>query len=185
MSCGSPNFQAQLLRALTALVALTLLALWTPASAQAQSNSREAIEAARRHRAEQGTAERLTQPPSTEPTQAPARNSRPFSSGADPTADPNASLKSCLDHSGMNVLARDRCMRQHCQGRWGQGDCPAQGGDMLGSSGGNDRTPLGRCLKTAGANPLKRDRCGWQHCNKRWDAPECAAMQTRKQPLAQ
>ena len=43
-----------------ALVALTVAqaALWAPAAAQAQSNSREAAEAVRKYRAEQGTTRR-------------------------------------------------------------------------------------------------------------------------------
>ncbi|MDR0779982.1 MAG: hypothetical protein LBF16_04715, partial [Pseudomonadales bacterium] len=35
-------------------------------------------------------------------------------------ARPKASLKSCMDRVGMNMVARDRCMRQHCEGRWGK-----------------------------------------------------------------
>lgn len=174
------------LRALAAL-ALAHAALLTPQLAQAQ-NSREAIEAVRKHRAEQDRAERGSPRPATDNAPAPQRASspreQPFRSSADPTADPRASLKSCMDHSGMNMAARDRCMRQHCEGRWGQGDCPAQGGDLVTRQGANSRTPLGRCLAEAGANPFRRDACGWRHCNKRWDAPECAALQPNRTPSA-
>ena len=174
------------------LVALTLAhaALWAPTLAQAQSNSREAAEAVRKHRAAQGTAEpgsAQQRAPAKSKETAPARSWRgdAYRVGGDPNADPRASLKSCLDHSGMNVAARDRCMRQHCEGRWGQGDCPNQGGDLLTKAGANDHTPLGRCLKEAGSNPFKRDGCGWRHCNNKWDTPECAAIKPRQAPSAQ
>ncbi|AVO32883.1 hypothetical protein [Ottowia oryzae] len=173
-----------------ALVALTVAqaALWAPAAAQAQSNSREAAEAVRKYRAEQGTTRRATPPEPSAPNAPPPSKSwrgDAYRSGANPNADRNASLKSCMDNSGMNMAARDRCMRQHCEGRWGQGDCPNQGGDLLDRSGANNRTPLGRCLKEAGANPFKRDGCGWRHCNNKWDTPECAAIKPRSQPTAQ
>ncbi len=173
-----------LLRALAA-AALVHAALWAPTVAQAQNNSREAAEAVRKHRAEQGGAQRATPP--AEPTKPKSGSWRgdAYRVGGDPNADPRASLKSCLDNSGMNMGARDRCMRQHCQGRWGEGDCPRQGGDVIDRSGANDRTPLGRCLKDAGANPFKRDACGWRHCNNKWDTPECAAVKPRGTPSAQ
>ena len=174
-----------LMRALAAL-AVAHAALWAPTIAQAQGNSREAIEAARKHRAEQGGAARATPHPATQPaSKSGSWRGDAYRVGGNPNADPRASLKSCLDHSGMNMAARDRCMRQHCEGRWGQGDCPAQGGDLLTRAGANDRTPLGRCLKEAGANPFKRDGCGWRHCNNKWDTPECAAIKPRSQPSAQ
>lgn len=174
-----------LMRALAALT-LAHAALWAPTVAHAQNNSREAIEAARKHRAAQGTAERTTAPaPTEEPAKSRTWRGDAYRVGGDPKADPRASLKSCLDHSGMNMAARDRCMRQHCEGRWGQGDCPAQGGDLLSREGANNHTPLGRCLKEAGSNPFKRDGCGWRHCNNKWDTPECAAIKPRSQPSAQ
>lgn len=109
------------------------------------------------------------------PTVAHAQN-QAYRSGGDPSADPNASLKSCLNHyDGFNLAARTRCYNQHCKGRWGKGDCP-QGSDMDMKQGSNSNTPLGICLREAGANPFKRDSCGWHHCNKRWDEPECAAL---------
>ena len=104
---------------------------------------------------------------------------RPFSSGANPRANPNLSLKSCLDHVGINPVARSRCMRQHCQGRWGKGQCP-EGGDLLSHQGNSARTPLGQCLRQAGNNPFKRNACGWKHCNKRWDAAECRQFKVRQ-----
>lgn len=159
------------IRLLLAALLLACTALWALGPAQAQTNSRQAAEAARKHRAEQGT---------RAPQRRPALD-RPYRSSADPNADPNASLRSCLDHSGMNVVARDRCMRQHCEGRWGQGDCPA-GGNVLQQAVPNRNTPLGQCLVAAGANPFKREACGWRHCNWTWDSPaECAALRPRQQ----
>lgn len=180
------------LKRLTAplLLALALAPLLASAPAQAQGNSREATEAARKYRAEKarGNAPAPQRANATTPprvgSEAP-RTDQAYRSSANPNADPKASLRSCLDHSGMNMAARDRCMRQHCEGRWGQGDCPNQGGDLLDRSGANNRTPLGRCLKEAGANPFKRDGCGWRHCNNKWDTPECAAIKPRSQPTAQ
>lgn len=157
---------------LLAVFLLLCITLWAAGLAQAQTNSRQAVEAARKHRAEQDA---------RAPQQRRAELDRPYRSSADPTADPNASLRSCLDHSGMNVVARDRCMRQHCNGRWGQGDCPA-GGNVLQQTTPNRNTPLGQCLATAGANPFKREACGWRHCNWSWDKPaECAALKPRQQ----
>jgi hypothetical protein len=147
-----------------------------PVVARVQSNSSQAVEAVRKHRAEQAR-ENNSQDESPQP--------RPFSSGADPHANPKASLKSCMDHVGINPVARDRCMRQHCEGRWGQGDCPA-GGDFLSTKGASSETPLGRCLLQAGRNPFKRDACGWKHCGgKSNTSAECAALYPRrnKQPL--
>jgi hypothetical protein len=107
--------------------------------------------------------------------------SRPFRSSANPHADPNKSLKSCMDHVGMNPVERDRCMRQHCEGRWGQGDCPA-GGDFLSDKNAAPHTPLGRCLAEAGMNPFKRNACGWQYCHNNWNTPECAPLKGGNAP---
>jgi len=110
------------------------------------------------------------------PASAPARMaSRPFRSGADPSADPNESLISCMNHVGINPLARDRCMRQHCEGHWGEGECPA-GGDFLPPKGTAAGTPLGQCLINAGSNPFKRTACGWKYCRSDWNTPECAPL---------
>ena len=148
--------------------------LWAPVSAEAQTNSRQAIEAARKHRAETG-GQRAAAPEAAAPSPT-AR--RPYQNTNDPSADPNASLRSCLNNVGMNVAARDRCMRQHCTGRWGQGDCPASGGNVVGPQPtGSANTPLGRCLREAGNNPFRRDGCGWRICKgKRETSAECAAF---------
>ncbi|WP_028601914.1 hypothetical protein [Ottowia thiooxydans] len=171
---------SMMVRALTAF-ALVQTMLLAPL-AQAQTNSSQAAEAARKHRAEKNQAP----PPKAAPARSSAATAPPpssnqaYRSSANPNADPNASLKSCMDHSGMNPLARDRCMRKHCEGRWGQGDCPASGGDFMANKGASG-TPLGQCLREAGANPFKRDACGWQHCRGKWDATaECAALRPRK-----
>jgi hypothetical protein len=102
---------------------------------------------------------------------------RPFHSSADPNADPNKSLKSCLEHAGLNPVARDRCMRQHCEGHWGQGDCPASGGNFWSHKNASSHTPLGQCLNEAGMNPFKRNACGWKYCRNDWNTPECAQFQ--------
>jgi len=158
--------------------------LWfAPMAAQAQSNSAQAVEAARKHRAEQGQSPTRATPARANQA-APAPQPKAYRSSANPNADPNASLKSCMDHAGMNPLSRDRCMRQHCEGRWGQGDCPASGGDFMANKGASN-TPLGKCLREAGNNPFKRDACGWQHCRNQWDTnAECSAIKPRSQPLA-
>ena len=86
-----------------ALLALSITLLAAPAQAQ---NSREATEAVRKHRAETSSSQRST------PAPAPHKNtskgvkpdtSRPFSSSADPTANPTLNLKSCMDHAGMTM----------------------------------------------------------------------------------
>ena len=164
-----------------ALVALTVAqaALWAPAAAQAQSNSREAAEAVRKYRAEQGTTRRATPAEPSAPNAPPPSKSwrgDAYRSGANPNADRNASLKSCMDHSGMNMAARDRCFRQHCQGRWGQGQCPTSGGNVVGDQGGRSNTPLGKCLAEAGNNPFRRNSCGWAHCKNDWSSAECKAL---------
>jgi len=109
---------------------------------------------------------------------------RPFGSGADPNADPNQSLKSCMDHAGINPMERDRCMRQHCAGRWGQGDCPAGADNFLLNKNAASRTPshtpLGQCLAEAGKNPLKRNACGWKFCRSDWNTPECSQFNGSK-----
>lgn len=151
--------------------ALLLVSFGLPAIVYAQNNSPQAIEAVKRHRAETAG--------QTQNRAGPAQN-RAYRSGGDPSANPDASLKSCLNHyDGMNLAARTRCFNQHCKGRWGQGDCP-QGADLNDTSGSSSNTPLGQCLREAGANPFKRDSCGWRHCNRRWDAPECAALHPKR-----
>ena len=178
------RFFSKLMRVATALaVAQTLF--MAPMAAQAQSNSAQAAEAARKHRAEQAQ-----KPSRATPARAkeapPAPEPKAYRSSANPNANPNASLKSCMDHAGMNPVSRDRCMRQHCTGRWGQGDCPAGGGDLLSREGASN-TPLGRCLTAAGANPVKRDACGWKHCSQgiSWNpSAECTALTPRNKPLA-
>lgn len=170
--------------ALAFAVAHTMLL--APMAVQAQNNSKQAAEAARKHRAEQGQGKSSRTAPArnNESTAAPPQQ-RAYRSSANPNADPNASLKSCMDHAGMNPLSRDRCMRQHCEGRWGQGDCPASGGDFMANKGVSN-TPLGQCLKEAGGNPFKRDACGWKHCNGKWDtSAECTAIKPRSTPLAE
>ena len=161
------------------LLALSAGLLAAPAQAQ---NSREATEAVRKHRAESGHNQRPAPAPAPAPvTGAPAGKrdtTRPFSSSADPTANPKLSLKSCMDHAGLSITGRDACFRQHCQGRWGEGECPP-GSDTSLIGGGKSKpshTPLGRCLADAGANPIKRTKCGWAHCKPDWSSAECKAL---------
>ena len=175
---------SKLSRGLAAMVMAHVLCL-APFAAHAQSNSSQAAEAARKHRAEQAQNPGRAAPArSSAQRNTPAPQQNAYRSSANPHADPNASLKSCMDHAGMNPLARDRCMRQHCEGKWGQGDCPASGGDFMANKNAGN-TPLGRCLKEAGSNPFKRDACGWSHCRDKWDTDAaCAAIKPRNQPLA-
>ena len=157
--------------------------LLAPAAVQAQQNSQQAAEAARKYRAEK--AQGNAPAPQRANAAAPSSGGTPtgaYRSSANPNADPSRSLKSCMDHAGMSPMARDRCMRQHCEGRWGQGDCPA-GSDFMANKGASN-TPLGHCLAEAGGNPFKRDACGWKHCRNSWDTPECGAIEPRSQPLA-
>jgi len=171
---------------MAAAFAVAHVMLLAPVAAQAQNNSKEATEAVRKYRAEQGqNKNQRAAPTRSTGAAAPApQQQRAYRSSANPNADPNASLKSCMDHAGMNPLSRDRCMRQHCEGRWGQGDCPASGGDFMANKGASN-TPLGQCLKEAGSNPFKRDACGWKHCNGKWDTvAECTAIKPRSQPMA-
>jgi hypothetical protein len=135
--------------------------LLAPIEAQAQNNSSQAVKAARKHRAQQ------------------ARKRQ-----AAPVYRANAGLKRCMDQAGFNPVARDRCMRQHCSGHWGQGDCPS-GVDFMTTEGASSGTPLGRCLQAAGRNPFKRDACGWHLCGGRSDkSAECAALYPpRRDPL--
>ncbi len=159
-----------------ALVALSASLLAAPAQAQ---NSRQAVEAVRKHRAETGQQQRPT--PATPAAATPSGKrdtTRPFSSSADPNANPNLSLKSCMDHAGLSITGRDACFRQHCQGRWGEGECPP-GSDTSLIGGGKTKpsnTPLGRCLASAGANPIKRTKCGWAHCKPDWSSAECKSL---------
>lgn len=144
------------------------------APAQAQ-NSREATEAARKHRADAGSPQ--ARPADAARPSGKTDTSRPYRSSADPTANPNASLKSCMDHAGLAIAARDRCFRQHCQGRWGQGQCPAgSDNNLMGAKSKSSATPLGRCLAEAGNNPFKRSNCGWAHCKPNWESAECKAL---------
>jgi len=159
-----------IIRSLAILIAAQTMWL-LPAASIAQQNSKEAIEAARAHRASKGTAPAATAEAAPAATH-PATSKRPAARG---------SLKACLDKAGMNPLERDRCMRRVCEGRWGQGDCPASGGDFSLDKVPNAGTPLGRCLKEAGMNPFTRERCAWQHCSGKWDtSAECRALKPRQ-----
>ncbi|ARU06348.1 hypothetical protein CCO03_18270 [Comamonas serinivorans] len=158
-----------------AVLAVAVTTLTAGVDAQAQ-NSREAIEAVRKHRAEQSQQQGQRSPAPAAKAAPRSTKDQPYRSSADPSADPNASLKSCMDHVGMNPVARDRCMRQHCQGRWGQGACPASGGNVIGDQGGRSNTPLGKCLTEAGNNPFRRNACGWAHCKNDWSSAECKAL---------
>ncbi|MEZ5632038.1 MAG: hypothetical protein R3F09_15200 [Burkholderiaceae bacterium] len=173
------RLKSVLARAGLALLLLQGLLL-APAAVQAQQNSQQAAEAARKYRAEK--AQGNAPAPQRANAAAPSSPTGAYRSSANPNADPSRSLKSCMDHAGMSPMARDRCMRQHCEGRWGQGDCPA-GSDFMANKGASN-TPLGHCLAEAGGNPFKRDACGWKHCRNSWDTPECAAIKPRSQPLA-
>ena len=101
------------LKRLTAplLLALALAPLLATTPAQAQGNSREATEAARKYRAEKarGNAPAPQRANATTPprvgSEAP-RTDQAYRSSANPNADPKASLRSCLDHSGMNMARR-------------------------------------------------------------------------------
>lgn len=142
-----------------ALALLTACAAWlAPASALAQRNAPEATEAVRQHRAEQG---RTGHASARQPTQRHHRHA-------------DAALRACLADAALAVVRRQKCFMDHCQGRWGQGECPA-GADFM-PDGSSSRTPLGQCLREAGRNPFKREGCGWRHCHRRWHAPECAAF---------
>jgi len=156
------------------LLAILLAALTTwllPTTSMAQQNSPQAIEAARAHRASKGAAPAATAEAAPAATR-PATSKRPAARG---------SLKACLDKAGMNPLERDRCMRRVCEGRWGQGDCPATGGDFEWARVPNAGTPLGRCLKEAGNNPFTRERCAWRHCSDKWDtSAECRALKPKQ-----
>ncbi|MDR0275447.1 MAG: hypothetical protein LBI48_08945 [Burkholderiaceae bacterium] len=119
---------------------------------------------------------------------APAQASRPAGTASHPArssapahAAPSTSLKSCMDRAGMSPVERDRCMRQHCDGRWGKGDCPASGGNFLSNKGASPNSPLSRCLNEAGMNPFKRDACGWKYCRKD-NTPECAPFKGKAPP---
>lgn len=177
-SLGVPQLKAVLAHMTTSLLLAHAALLTLPTQAQ---NSRESVEAVRNHRAETGTpqSQSAQKPSKTSPAapQPKPDTNHAYRSSADPTANPNASLKSCMDRSGLNIAARDRCIRQHCQGRWGQGQCPP-GSDtgMTGDHSKRSNTPLGRCLAEAGNNPFRRDGCGWRHCKPHWDTPECKAL---------
>ena len=160
-----------LARPLLLAAAVMQVAWLMPAEAQAQ-NSREATEAVRRHRAETGTDQRTTQP---EPGARAAATRRASGAGWE------RELARCLDPNNPNRSTREACIWQHCEGHWGQGQCPP-GREFLTTSGANNRTPLGRCLTEAGKNPFKRDGCGWRICKgKGTTSAECAAFYSDRQ----
>ncbi|MDO5087016.1 MAG: hypothetical protein Q4D74_05320 [Comamonadaceae bacterium] len=153
------SLSRQLVRGALALLTAQA-ALMAPTAALAQRNSPEAVKAVRQHRAEQGQALDAYS------------TSRRVQQRRHRHAD--AALRACLADAALAVVRREKCFRDHCQGRWGQGECPA-GADFL-PEGSSSPTPLGRCLRAAGRNPFKREGCGWRHCHRRWNAPECAAF---------
>ena len=165
------SFIRGLARPLLLAAAVAQLAWLAPIEVQAQ-NSREATEAVRRHRAETGTDRRTTTPPPSS-----ARTTAPRSAGAGWERE----LAHCLDPNNPDRSTREACIWRHCEGRWGQGQCPP-GRQFLTTAGANSRTPLGRCLTEAGKNPFRRDGCGWRICKgKAETSAECAAFYADRQ----
>jgi hypothetical protein len=97
------------------LLAFALLFTLSVVSAQ---NSPQAIEAAKRHRAEKSTAG--TSPATARP------NSTPLASAVASTASVAQQLEACKTNAKWNVYKRERCVWSLCKGRWDKDGCPPQ-----------------------------------------------------------
>ncbi|MEO8249850.1 MAG: hypothetical protein ABI589_10805 [Burkholderiales bacterium] len=100
-------------------IAIILTALTLCAGPAFAANSAEATAAAKRHLAEK----RGTGAAPAAPAAAPASASTPAHM-ANAGAAWSAQLASCKAQAGMNLVKREKCVWSHCNGHWGQGDCP-------------------------------------------------------------
>lgn len=92
------------------VVAIAALIGLTCGMATAQSNSKQATEAAQKHRADK------------------ASKSAPAKPGANKAVAAQGSvagrLASCKTAAGLNVFKREQCVWDLCKGRWGRDGCP-------------------------------------------------------------
>jgi uncharacterized membrane protein len=79
--------------------------------AVSQNNSRQAAEAAKKHRAEKSG---LAASGSTK-------------GAAKPTGSVAQRLAACKNTAGWNVIKREECVWNLCKGRWGNDGCPPEG----------------------------------------------------------
>jgi hypothetical protein len=98
------------------LVAFTLLFTLGVAGAQ---NSPQAIEAAKRHRAEKSGS-------SASPVTS-GQNSRAAASQMPGKGSVAQQLEACKTNAKWNVYKRERCVWSLCKGRWDKDGCPPQG----------------------------------------------------------
>lgn len=95
----------------TGFLLLALSAIWIslPLDAVAQNNSKQATEAAQKHRAQSSVGNTQTQKPAAKPSGSVANR-----------------LQACKSAAGMNVIEREKCVWSMCKGRWGKDGCPAE-----------------------------------------------------------
>ncbi len=94
---------------ITALLALSC------GAASAQNNSKQATDAAAKHRSEQ--------PKSTPNARAAAKPSQGGSVAQ--------RLAACKNNAEYNLIKREQCVWNMCKGRWGRDGCPAEGGNKV------------------------------------------------------
>jgi hypothetical protein len=98
------------------LLALTLLFTLNMAGAQ---NSPQAIEAAKRHRAEKSST--YASPPAS------SQNGSMATSPVQSKGSVAQQLDACKTNAKWNVYKRERCVWNLCKGRWDKDGCPPQG----------------------------------------------------------
>lgn len=101
------------------VVIAALAALLIGAAPAHAANSADAKAAVERHRAEQRGGARTDDAaaPVPEPVRAPAAMKARNGGWA-------VQLASCKAAAGMNPIKREKCVWSHCNGHWGEGDCP-------------------------------------------------------------
>jgi Flp pilus assembly protein TadB len=88
-------------------IVLALTVCLMAAAAMAQQNSKQATEAARKHRAEQTTSGKSA--------------AKPAASGS-----VAAQLSACKKDAELNIIKREQCVWNLCKGRWGRDGCPEE-----------------------------------------------------------
>jgi hypothetical protein len=99
------------MKQMAAMIFLALGVAMTMSLAHAQSNSKQATDAASKHRSEQATEKNQPKKPV----------SKPAAGGS-----VAKQLAACKNNASWNVIKREQCVWNLCKGRWGRDGCPPE-----------------------------------------------------------
>jgi hypothetical protein len=101
------------------LLTLSFALACSASMSMAQTNSKQATEAAQKHQADKVTAAKAPAAKAAAPKTSSAAGSKPAGSVAQ-------RLEACKKDASWNVVKREQCVWSLCKGRWGKQGCPAQ-----------------------------------------------------------